>query len=118
MDNLHPIFLIPFITGPIFIIAGFVIMKYPPKKINWWYGYRTTNSMLSQERWDFAQLYAGRELIKSGGLLLLLSIPGWFLKFESNEFTGLAVGLGTSLVFTLIAILKTEKALRQKFGRI
>jgi hypothetical protein len=37
------------------MVVGIVFWTYPPKKINEFYGYRTTRSRKSQEAWDFAQ---------------------------------------------------------------
>lgn len=43
---------------PIFsLICGLVTKKFPPKKINSFYGYRTTKSMKSDENWQAAQKY-------------------------------------------------------------
>ena len=41
----NPLFLIPALTGFIFIVAGFIQYKFPPKNINAFYGYRTNRSM-------------------------------------------------------------------------
>lgn len=41
----NPLFLIPITSGPLFMIAGLVLLKFPPKKINSLYGYRTNSSM-------------------------------------------------------------------------
>jgi len=46
----NPLFLIPSTSGLIFILAGFIMLKFPPKKINSLYGYRTSSSMKNQER--------------------------------------------------------------------
>ncbi|MDA0356796.1 MAG: SdpI family protein, partial [Bacteroidetes bacterium] len=54
----NPLFLIPSTSGLIFMLAGFIMLKLPPKKINSLYGYRTRSSMKNQERWDFSQKYS------------------------------------------------------------
>lgn len=33
----------------VMIVAGFLMWKHPPKKINGFYGYRTTRSMKNQD---------------------------------------------------------------------
>ena len=50
--------------GLIFLIAGYIQHRFPPKKINHLYGYRTSASMKSQESWDFAQEYSAKKVIK------------------------------------------------------
>jgi uncharacterized membrane protein len=87
----NQLFLIPIITGPIFVIAGIIMLKFPPKKINSLYGYRTFSSMKSQERWNFSQKYSAQELIKLGFILTLSSLIG--LVFDLNENLGIVVGL-------------------------
>ena len=73
----NPLFLIPVMTGVIFIVAGWIMMKFPPKDINSLYGYRTKNSMKNKERWAFAQKYSAdgsgiiSSMVASGGLIEL-----------------------------------------------
>ncbi len=66
MDTSNPIALIPIVVSPFLIIAGFILIFAPPKKINHLYGYRTRRSMKSQEIWDYAQPKAGRQLVYLG----------------------------------------------------
>lgn len=50
---------------PIFsIICGLVTKKFPPRKINSFYGYRTTKSMKNDENWQAAQKYMSVFFIK------------------------------------------------------
>jgi len=51
-DQINPLTLILGVTGLIFYVAGYIQFKYPPKKINHFYGYRTKTSMRSQEVWN------------------------------------------------------------------
>ena len=111
VDNL---LLVPLLTGPIFIFAGFIMLYFPPKKINGLYGYRTSSSMKSQERWDFAQIYSAKELIKLGGLLLLTSALGFVYEFDSD--TEIILGLGLMLSMVTILFFRVEKAIRRRFS--
>ena len=113
-----PLFMVPIITGPVFMLAGFIMVKYPPKKINLWYGYRTASSMQSQERWDFAQKFSGRAILKSGGILIIMACPGWLIKFNISETAGALIGVGIMLLFAIIPIIKTERALKKTFGSV
>lgn len=108
IDNLNQL---PIITGAILIIAGAIMYKFPPRKINILYGYRTMNSMKSQERWDFSQKYSAKELMKFGVFLFTLSLLGLF---DISE--GLVNGI--VVLFVFIPILTTEIALRKKFATI
>ena len=112
LDN--PLFLIPILTGLTFVIAGIIMIIIPPKKINSLYGYRTSSSMKSQERWDFSQKYAAQELIKFGAILTLSSLLGLVYDFSENIST--IMGLGFILIAVIFLILKIEKAIKIRFG--
>ena len=79
MDFQNTLFSMPLLTGLIFIIIGFIVLKYPPKKINHLYGYRTKNSMKSQQLWNFAQTYSSKLMIYGGLSLAISSIFGLLL---------------------------------------
>jgi len=108
IDNLNQL---PIITGAILSIAGVIMYLFPPKKINYLYGYRTMNSMKSQERWDFSQKFSAKELIKIGLLLLPVSLLGL-----TNIPDGIINGIVILSVF--LPILITEIAIRKKFANI
>jgi uncharacterized membrane protein len=111
MDN--PLFLIPFLIGITLLVAGLILLNYPPKKINSLYGYRTASSMKSKERWDFAQRYSSIELIKISALLVLFSLIG-IIYYPSK---GLAMVLAFILLLLSIVILiiRVEKAIKKRF---
>lgn len=106
IDNLNQL---PIITGVILSIAGVIMYKFPPKKINFFYGYRTMNSMKSQERWNFSQKFSAKELIKIGLLLLPVSFFGL-----TDIPEGFINGIVVLAVF--LPILTTEIALRKNFA--
>jgi len=105
---------LPLLCGGIFILAGLIQYCFPPKKINSLYGYRTSGSMKSPERWQFAQKYSAIELIKSGGILIVLAmIPLIWPVLKNSEF---AISMAMVLLFVFIMIYRTEKALKKKFA--
>ena len=109
----NPLFLIPVMTGVIFIITGWIMMKFPPKDINSLYGYRTKNSMKNKERWAFAQKYSAIEMTKLGGLLTLSGVMGFF--FNPTVNTAVVIGLGSMLMVVIILFLRVENAIKKKF---
>ncbi|MHA7941947.1 SdpI family protein [Formosa sp. 3Alg 14/1] len=109
----NSLFLIPFSSGLIFIVVGIIMYKFPPKKINGIYGYRTSNSMKSQERWDFAQIYSSKQMMKYGGLLSLSGIIGLF--FQPSEKTSTVLGLGFMILMVILLLVKVEKKLKEEF---
>ena len=114
MNNwLNPLFLVPTLTGLIFIVAAIITSKYPPKNINSVYGYRTKRSMLSKERWDFAQEYSNNLMSKYGIILIFFGFLGYFTSFLEVISTIISVALIVVLVLALFS--KTERAIREKF---
>jgi uncharacterized membrane protein len=111
----NSLFVLPFSTGVIFVIAGLVMKYLPPKKINLLYGYRSNRSMRSKENWNFAQQFSMVLMIKLGVVLMLLSSFGAFFNF--GEKTNIILGfiLLFSMVFLLIFL--TEKELKKRFPK-
>ena len=109
----NPFFNICFLVGLIFIIAGFVMFKFPPKNINYLYGYRTVSSMKSQERWEFAQKFSSIEMMKFGALLVVASLLGIVTNF--GESTNLILGLFLVILTVVLLFLRVEKAIKNKF---
>lgn len=113
-DYLNPWLIILVITGAVNMVAGFILWKFPPRKINWLYGYRTARSMKSQESWDFAQPYAGKELIRQGVLMSLIGLPGPWLPLKPVMAAFLSIPVMLALLGVLLY--RTEKALKERFG--
>lgn len=109
----NPLFLLPITTGPILIIVGYIMLKWPPKNINALYGYRTRSSMKNQERWDFAQKYSAKEMTKIGLFYMLTSVLGFIFQF--SESTGTLLGLGIMIAFMFLLFYKVEKAIKKQF---
>ena len=109
----NPLFLIPTLTGLLFVCLGVLTKKFPPKEINALYGYRTKSSMKNKERWDFAQRYSAIEMIKLGVLLSLIGLIG--LLYNPGEIIGLILGLSFLLIIVIILFLKVENAIKNKF---
>jgi uncharacterized membrane protein len=103
------------LTGLIFSISGAILWKYPPKSINWLYGYRTARSMKSQECWDFAQTYAARGMVWVGGIQVVLGLAG--LGFSMHP--GWAAFLAIVVMCLMIGVLLfyVERALEARFGK-
>lgn len=112
MDFLIDLLLVPLLVGPIFILSGIILNLFPPKKINSIYGYRTINSMKSQERWDYAQKVSALELIKLGSILTILSFLGIFINF--SETIEILIGLGLIITIIIILFIRIERAINKK----
>jgi uncharacterized membrane protein len=101
------------LCGVIFILAGWVVYVFPPKKINYLYGYRTSASMKSQERWDFSQRYSAVQMIRIGFIMVSLSFVGKVL--PNTEITQLVGGLAITILGAVYIMLSTERELKKRF---
>lgn len=102
------------------MIFGRHFMHNPPKDINGSYGYRTSMSMKSRETWDFAHRYFGRLWFILGLILLPLSAAAMlFLLGESVKAIGNSslIIMGVQLLFLIIPIFPTERALKKNFDQ-
>ncbi|PWB20750.1 hypothetical protein DCO46_20195 [Flavobacterium sp. HTF] len=80
---------------------------FPPKSINSFYGYRTSNSMKSQAKWDFAQKF-------SATLSLILLSPSVIIQALLYYLYGSTTIINRLITFYwvlsfAIVIYKTEK---------
>ena len=98
-------------TNGLLFLVSVIFWKFPPKKINLIYGYRTHKTMQNDEIWRFANdafnksflIYSGLAFL--GGLLLAI--------FTTTELTWQPMVL---VVLTIIvSIIKTEKVISENF---
>jgi uncharacterized membrane protein len=99
-----------FIVGFVFAVAALITLKFPPKKINSLYGYRTSRSMKSQENWDLAQSFSSQLMLKQGLIMLLLAFILAFLPIPSEVATLISMLLLVMSVINLFV--QTEKRLK------
>jgi uncharacterized membrane protein len=98
--------------GIVFIFVGLVEYVFPPKSRNQ-KGYRTKNSLKSQERWDFAQKYSAKMALISVSCLIGISFIGSSLPF--SDTTGFIASLIVIAFFMFFIRQKTERAIKDKF---
>ena len=98
-------------VGFLFIIVGFIMYTFPPKKINGLYGYRTKSSMKNQQKWNFAQTYSAKVMMLTGLIFAFLS-PTKGL-FETSETNDTILAVGVMIIGSVIMILVVEKALKK-----
>jgi len=67
---LYTLFIIPILI----LLVGYLMFRCPPKKINWFIGYRTLKSMKNQEDWKFANQYCGKIWIITGVIMLVITV--------------------------------------------
>jgi uncharacterized membrane protein len=99
-----------FLVGLAFSIAAFIIMKFPPKKINGIYGYRTSRSMKSQENWDIAQRYSSQLMLKQG--LVMLAIGGLLIALPIPDEVSAVISVSLLIISVIVLFVQTEKRLK------
>lgn len=107
-----------FIIPAIMLVISFLSKKKIPKKINGLCGYRTENSMKSQDTWDFAQKYCGKLWLKIAIVLIIISIIITILTFNKSE-TFIAISTVIYEMFqcaaVICSIIPIERALKENF---
>lgn len=88
-------------TNVLVLIFGLMMMFKPPE-MNHSYGYRTKNSLKSEENWIYAQKTSGRYILISMIILFLIRIVLFLLDLWSFE---LEVILNLSIGVICIAVL-------------
>ena len=111
-----------YISALTLTVVGIVFWKYPPKKINEFYGYRTTLSRKSQEAWDFAQRYSAKLMTMFGLVALVLAAVAHWLRncicFNSDLLMlyDICITLLLPIIVVLPPIVLTELELQKRFG--
>ncbi len=119
--GLNIMFVVCLIIIPVVaIITGYIMKTRPPKEINNTVGYRTRRSKASQEAWDFANVYCGKNTFIYGIVSLPVSIVFYALLTVSVHWGELLAMLVVILVqtvtMTIAMIVSTEMKLKEKFG--
>lgn len=105
----------PLLLGIVFLITGAIVYCFPPKKINYWYGYRTPSSMQSEERWKFAQTFSAIKMIQAGIFLVLSSALNLIFKMSNSTQSTLSLLLIIAVLLLLFVL--TENAIKSKFPK-
>jgi uncharacterized membrane protein len=106
-------FLPQLILSVVFVMAGLIMAKYPPKKINPIYGYRTRRSMQSPEAWKYAQRVSSRRFVLCGLGGILVFIITWSMDFSKGVQALLMIA---TLLFTLVYVIySVERNLKKKY---
>ena len=98
-------------TNGVLFIISIIFWKFPPKKVNSWYGYRTPKAMQNQQIWDFANTTFNKSFLKYSAFsfiaaLVLASIASAELTWQPMVFVALAI---------LVSVMKTERSINENF---
>lgn len=107
-------FCIGITNGLLLLAIGYFSFYYPPKKINWWYGYRTRRSMANQTIWNVANKLSAKMLIRLGWVLFILGI---ILAFFTTVLTAMIVQVFVLLLGIGIGMFWCETQLNKGFDK-
>ncbi|WP_158840299.1 SdpI family protein [Polaribacter sp. L3A8] len=98
-------------TNGLLFLLSIIFWKFPPKKINNWYGYRTPKATLNQQIWDFANSIFNKNLVIYAGISFLGGLI--FANFATQELTWQPMVL--VILSVIVSVIKTERALNDNF---
>jgi uncharacterized membrane protein len=86
------------LLGPLMILVSYVFMRFPPKKINPVYGYRTQRSMRSQQAWDCANQYSAKPMLLVACATCLVQLVTYSLLSERDTVFWSAMFMAAAFV--------------------
>lgn len=98
-------------TNGLLFLLSVIFWKFPPKKINNFYGYRTFKAMQNQDIWDFANTNFNKSLLFYSGISLLGGLL--LAQFSAKEISWEPMVL--VMLSILVSIIKTERTLSNNF---
>ena len=113
-DFQNVIFIILSIMGVGFLALGVFLMKFPPKRINGLYGYRTSRSMQNHEAWFYSQRYSAKIMVILGIIYLILGLVSLFIP-KLDDILSAVISIVIVLSGVFVMFYKTEKELAKKF---
>ena len=102
------------LIGPLMLLTCCIFSKYPPKKINDFYGYRTKRSMRNQDCWNFANRHSISLMWKISFLTCVFQAISVILLDEGVALLTTTIVLATTLIYSVYL---TEKALKNTFDK-
>ena len=104
----------------IMLVAGRMMQKRPPQKINCFFGYRTERSMKNRDTWEFAHQYIGKLWFRLGWIVLIPSVALLLVFFGKDIRTVGNVGMTIcflQLIPMIVPVFFTENALKKTFDQ-
>ena len=93
------------------LLLGWLLKKFPPKKINHLYGYRTQRSMKNQATWEVANTYSSLVFFKVSLYSFFIPVGLYFLYPQLKVL----ITIVTNTLLLLCVIYATEKQLKTRF---
>lgn len=93
------------LIGTIFLLTGLITKRFPPKKINSFYGYRTPKSKSNVTNWKISQIESSKRMIEAALVLMCCSVIFYFIPMkESTSIITIAILIIASILYILISV--------------
>ncbi|WP_439881684.1 SdpI family protein [Pontibacter sp. MBLB2868] len=102
------------LPGILVLVIGFILYKWPPRHINWLWGFRTHYSMRDIENWQEGNRYYAKLLLLIGLVSALISLICYRLL---PLLISLLLPIGIMIIFFMLSIYLTNEHLKRKFGK-
>jgi uncharacterized membrane protein len=110
---MSPITYVHMVVALVFLAITLIVSFFPPRSINFFYGYRTPRSMRNEDTWKEANAYSARLFQK---ITVLTYIVQAISLLSTDMVTSLFITMGVYLIGLPVMIFLTERHLLQKFG--
>jgi uncharacterized membrane protein len=100
-----------FTTNGLLFLISVLFWKFPPKKINSLYGYRTPKATQNEQIWNFANTLFNKSLLIYTGISFIASLA--FVTFLNATLTWQPMAF--VFLSIIVSIVKTEKGLTENF---
>ncbi|MDA9087100.1 SdpI family protein [Polaribacter sp.] len=108
---MNDVLLYVFTTNGLLFLISILFWKFPPKKINSLYGYRTPKATQNQQIWDYANTSFNKSLLIYAGISFLAGLA--FVTFLNAALTWQPMAF--VFLSIIVSIVKTEKGLTENF---
>lgn len=98
-------------TNGLLFLLSIIFWKFPPKKINNLYGYRTFKAMQNKDIWSFANTTFNKSLLMYASFSFIAAML--LVNFSAKVLTWEPMVL--AILSILVSIIKTERALSDNF---
>src|SRR5690625_4305318 len=104
-----------FICGFIFLLVGILMKFKPSRKINMWYGYRTSLSTSSDRAWQLAQQHSTKAMFKYSSMIMIVGLFTGYYSLTARYVTEIIIIEGIILLplFSILMILSTHNYLKK-----
>ena len=96
-------------TNGLLFLVSILFWKFPPKKINKLYGYRTFRTMQNIDIWNFANRNFNKTLLKYAGFSFLAAMILGYISKKTLTWEPMIL----VVLAIVVSIIKTEKSISE-----